>query len=400
MTPHLLHVLPGFAPGGTELRLAKLINAIGPALRHTILPLDGDRSAESALDPSLEVRFAAPPPESGTLSRPRALRSLQRALDPDVVITYNWGATDMLLGAMWGARAKFIHNECGFGPDEAERMVPRRVWMRRLLLRRAEATVVVSEKLLTLARDEFQVPSSRLHFIRTGVDTDRFSPGRNDELRAKLGIPPSAVVFGFTGGLRPEKNLPLLIDAFGDAAIENVRLILVGDGGLRPELEARVRERGLAGRVLFPGRAADPLPWYRAFDVFVMSSVTEQTSNAQLEAMACGLPCIVTDVGDCAALLERAEPWIVPSGDRIRYVEALKAAMSSRVRNTAARGNRSRACEGYSLPRMVAEYAKLWFFLAKKPVPAAILERSNTEGKRSAANEAERKKPTPSGEAF
>ena len=124
------------------------------------------------------------------------------------------------------------------------------------------------------------------------------------------------------GVLRAEKNLPLLLRAFVEARIPNSKIVLVGDGPERPVLEQSVQDQGLAHRVIFTGRVPDPLTVLAALDVFVLSSCTEQTSNALLEAMACGLPAIATDVGDSSEVLgDSGPPVIVPSEDVQAYSE-------------------------------------------------------------------------------
>lgn len=362
--PKILHVFPGFDPGGTELRTVALINALGPRFRHRILTLTPDKGAAARLDSALGVEIIGPPRRGNALQWPLTLREIARREEPAVIITYNWGATDMILGARLGARCAFIHNECGFGPDEAERMIPRRVWTRRVLLNTIFRTVVVSEALFDTAQRDFRIAPERLQFIRTGVRTERFKPGRNFVVRRRHGLGEDDLVFGFVGGLRPEKNLPLLIRAFASAGLSTAHLLLVGEGGLRAELEKLAAELKVADRVIFAGRAAEPLEYYHAIDVFTMSSITEQTSNAQLEAMACGRPCILTDVGDCRVVLgegKSAGSAVVASGDVPGFAAAMTAlARDPGLRERAGRVNRERVVREYSFDRMVEEYAALW----------------------------------------
>lgn len=362
--PKILHVFPGFDPGGTELRTVALINALGGRFRHRILTLTPDKGAAARLDPGLGVEVTGPPARGNALEWPLTLRAIARREQPHVVITYNWGSTDMILGARPGARFSFIHNECGFGPDEAERMIPRRVWTRRLLLNTIFRTVVVSQALFETAQRDFRIAPARLQFIRTGVHTGRFKPGQNFVVRRRHGLAEDDLVFGFVGGLRPEKNLPLLLRAFAAAGLSTARLLLVGEGALRGELEALAAGLGIAGRVIFAGRAAEPLEYYHAIDVFTMSSITEQTSNAQLEAMACGRPCILTDAGDCRVVLGEggeAGSAVVASGDEAGFARAMVAlARDPGLRERAGRVNRERVVREYSFDRMVEEYSALW----------------------------------------
>ena len=105
------------------------------------------------------------------------------------------------------------------------------------------------------------------------------------------------------GRLAPEKNLGLLLRAVAASGIAGVRVVLAGGGTCRAEWEALAADLGLGSRVIFPGFLADPASCYGAFDLFAMSSDTEQMPLALLEAMAAGLPAICTDVGDSAEIL-------------------------------------------------------------------------------------------------
>src|ERR1700694_2739731 len=114
--PHLIHVFPTFGLGGTELRITRLINALGLCFRHSILPLDGSSEAATSLDPQLSVRvLARPQAKSGPLFWIELHRIIQ-SIQPTLVVTYNWGAIEAILPAKIGAFCPVIHNESGFGP--------------------------------------------------------------------------------------------------------------------------------------------------------------------------------------------------------------------------------------------------------------------------------------------
>jgi glycosyltransferase involved in cell wall biosynthesis len=127
-----------------------------------------------------------------------------------------------------------------------------------------------------------------------------------------------------------------------------------------------VEKLGIVGRVVFAGQVPDPQPWLRVLDVFVMSSATEQTPNALLEAMACGLPAICTDVGDCAEILGLPGwPAVVAPGDLPAYVDALRAFAGDReLRQARGTANRERVVSLYSSERMIREYAAMYYAAA------------------------------------
>jgi glycosyltransferase involved in cell wall biosynthesis len=359
---HFLHIFPNFGPGGMELRVTRIINGIGPEVRHTIVALLGNHDARHFIDSGIQTNFPIPPPKGAVVPYVWAMRGILSKVQPDLLLTYNWGSIDALLGA-WSARFRpIVHHECGFGSDEAMGLKPGRVLARQILLRQAFSVAVTSRTLRDISVKQFKLPADRVSWIRTGIDVERFRPGLSRGWRARVGIREDELLFGFVGVLRAEKNLPLLLRAFVEARIPNTKVVLVGDGPDRPVLEQSVRDQGLADRVIFTGRVPDPLTVLAALDVFVLSSCTEQTSNALLEAMACGLPAIATGVGDSSEMLGHpGPPMIVPSGDVQAYSEALRAlALSPDLRRRLGTKNRKRCLEQYRLERMVHEYESLY----------------------------------------
>lgn len=354
--PAILHVMWGFETGGAEMRLVRLANAMPGRFRHWILPISGRSSARALLEPGVDWELVEAP------RRPSAagFASLIRRLRPALVQTYNWGAFDAAAGAVL-ERAPLVHAEDGFGADEAQRLKARRVWARRLVLPFARRVVVPSHTLERIALEVYRLPARKVARIPNGVDCLRFRPGRNDALRRQLGIGEDEFVAGTVGHLRPEKNYGFLLRAFAAAAIPASRLVIAGEGPERAALRALARELGLEGRVLFPG-VVDPAPWYRMFDLFVMSSLTEQMPLALLEAMASGLPALCTDAGDSSEMLDSPDlPAIVPAGDMEAYVAALREwASSAALRQQAGARNRERAVRHYSLEQMVERWRALY----------------------------------------
>jgi glycosyltransferase involved in cell wall biosynthesis len=102
----------------------------------------------------------------------------------------------------------------------------------------------------------------------------------------------------FTGRLHPQKNLPMLLDAWSEVSRHSpANLILVGPGNDRQTLTERAAALGLTDRVQFTGAVDNPADYLRAADIFVLPSVAEGMSNSLLEAMATGLPCVVSGIG-------------------------------------------------------------------------------------------------------
>jgi len=236
------------------------------------------------------------------------------------------------------------------------------VWARRALLRGIYQTVVVSNVLLDIALKQYGLRPNKVQHIPNGVDVQRFRPAMPRNRRQELGIGESTLLFGYLGHLRPEKNLGLLLSAFSEARLEDAVLVFVGDGASRGELEALTRKLGLTARVRFAGFYPDPAPWLAAFDVFVMSSLSEQAPMSLLEAMACGLPVVSTEAGDTRAILPAAQsPFVVPLNERPAYSRALRQiAEKEDLRRQLGQQNRERAVRDFSVGAMVSRYERVW----------------------------------------
>jgi len=369
--PCLVHVFPSFGTGGTELRITRIINGLRFRARHAILALDGCFEAAGQFAPDIEYALV-PPPRLGRVPRVLRLRQRLTASRPDLLLTYNWGAIEAVAAARLGGEFPIIHNESGFGLEEATSRKRRRRWVRRLLLPGIESTIVNSRTLHEIATSEFGVPRRKIRLIRNGIDVGRFAPGRNPDLRASWGATHDTVLFGFVGKHRKEKNLGMLIQAFASAGIANAKLIIVGDGPCRLEAAAAATRLGIDNRVVFTGELPDVNPCLRAIDVFTMSSATEQSPNALLEAMACGLPAIATDVGDISEMLgAKCGPELVRPDHVDGLTESIRTlAQSSTLRRELGVKNRARAIEYFSLDRMVAEFTAAYESALQRSAPA------------------------------
>ena len=351
----LLHVFPSFAVGGAQIRMATLANHFGPSWRHAIVAMDGNMAGCERLRPDLSVDFPVVEIRKGnTLANVLRFRELLTLLRPDVLVTHNWGSIEWAMAnVLVGLR--HVHIEDGFGPDERERQITRRVWLRRLLLRRA-TVVLPSRTLEQIATEVWRLPRQRVHYVPNGIELARFTnsepdappwPGRDE-------VP----VIGTVAALRPEKNLARLLRAFGKLH-RPARLIIVGDGEERPTLE-RLAHKLSGGRIIFLGHMPDPGLAYRHFDIFALSSDTEQMPMSLLEAMAAGLPAAATDVGDVATMLAAENRPFVTRRDDAALAEAFNALLDlPALRHRIGAANRAKVGRDYGQEKMFSAYAKL-----------------------------------------
>ena len=360
---HFLHAFASFNAGGVPIRISNVLNHLGPAVRHTIVAMDGGFAARPHLSPDLNCDLVPVTAEGNLLRTLSLLRAKLRESSPDLLLTYNWGAIEWALANSLGKGYPHLHFESGFGPEEADGQLTRRVWMRRMALRRMFALVVPSHTLEDLATQVWRIDRRKVHLIPNGVDCARFA--RPPVVGAVPGFAKAAneLIIGTVAPLRPEKNLARLIQAF--AAVANghkARLLIVGDGGERGKLTALAESLGLAERVIFAGhveRVEEVLGW---FDVFAMSSDTEQMPNSLIQAMAAGLPVAATDVGDVQRIVaEENAPFIVPKYGESSLARALAHLLEAApLRAQLGAANRDRARTAYAQDRMFKAYSELY----------------------------------------
>ena len=362
MTREIFHVFATFAVGGPQARFATLANALGKRYRHSILAMDGNYAAADRLgvDVEYKLRTDIAPEKRRTLKNIFAFRRLLSDERPDLLVTSNWGSMEWAM-ANRPSLVPQIHMEDGFGPEEAAAPLARRAWFRRLALG-GKHVAVASRALEAIAREKWRIPQQRLRFIANGVDAARFDRAPDPSFVAKMGDPGDSPLIGTVAGLRPEKNLPRLVDAF--AAINAkipARLAIVGDGPERGAIEARAGSLGVAARVFLPGYVADPAAILGAFDLFMMSSDTEQAPVSLLEAMASRLAVVATDVGDIAQMVAAENrSCIVPCSASALAEAGLALLSEDGLRKRLGAANRIRCAEAYSEAAMIERWRALW----------------------------------------
>ena len=357
----ILHAHSTFALGGKEARAVRLMNAFGEAAEHAVLSAAGPVTAREAIGRGVRVDFPEDaPPLTGLPGLPRLFRLSRYMRRFDLVLTYNWGSFDAVMARHLFGGPPLIHHEDGFNEDEAAELKTRRNLYRRLGLSAAWKLVVPSERLEAVARKAWGQPPGRVERIPNGIDVARYAvPPAAD---AVPGLGPGGIVVGTVAGLRAVKNLPRLVRAFAAMARKDGRLVIVGAGPESERIAAEARALGVAGRLLMPGFLSDPWRWIGRFDIFALSSDSEQSPISLIEAMAAGRPCVATAVGDVPAMVSADNrPLIVEREDEAAFTAALDSlAERPDLRKAIGRANREKAAAEYEEAGMIERYARLY----------------------------------------
>ena len=217
-----------------------------------------------------------------------------------------------------------------------------------------------SRRLESLAHSVWKLPADRVVYLPNGVEIDRFADPVRDQV-AGFSRRPRELVIGTVAPLRAEKNIARLLRVFALLASDvPTRLIVAGDGAERAALERLSRDLGIADRVVFTGQVK-PESVLGSFDVFALSSDTEQMPNSLLEAMAAGCAVAAVDVGDVASIVSAENrDYIVPRDEPLAFAAAIERLLrDAAARDKLGRKNRERAIAEFSQERMFAGYSEV-----------------------------------------
>lgn len=349
----ILHIASSYAPivGGLERNLAQLgRRLVGMGHRVTVLTRRWPGTTAHQDDGGVTVvRVAAPGGGMGFLAGGLAWLAAHGS-GFDVVQCHQ-----LLSPALLGALGKPLHRApvlvlvvAGGQYGEAATIRSRPFLTPRLaLLRRVDRYLTLTagnaEELAAVGLGSVPVTQ-----VPNGVDTAAFAPTppeRRPELRRELGLGTPSGLLAFVGRLDEAKNLDGLLRAWAKAAsgLPDAALALVGDGPQRRELEALAAGLGLGDGVLFLGQREDVPAVLAAADGFVLASHSEGMPNALLEAMAAGLPSLVTAVGAVPEMIDHGvQGLLVPPGDEAALAEGM-ARLLGDASGAAAMGAAARA---------------------------------------------------------
>jgi glycosyltransferase involved in cell wall biosynthesis len=291
-SPYMLPFFKKLVERGNEVHVACRVTSFAAVLRQAGLEVH-DVPISRRLTPLHD------------LSTYRLLKKLIAEGGYDLVHTHN--PKDGIMGrvAAWKLGVPAVVHTCnGFYFSPHSPALKRRLVLaaERFAARRCHLVIFVNSEDLLLAAKKKVVGPGKAKLVYNGVDLDRFHAAEEPLLRKELSIPQEAIVLGYVGEIRREKNLDVLVKAAASLSYSHpdIFLVLVGDSSMEPG-EPRRPERlaaqyNLEGRIAFTGYRSDPERFYRIFDVYVLPTSREGFGVTLIEAMATGVPVVACDV--------------------------------------------------------------------------------------------------------
>ncbi|AVC43218.1 glycosyl transferase [Achromobacter xylosoxidans] len=370
----VVHVITGLGQGGAESVLWRLATFPGQEVEHIVVSLTDDGIyGERLRAAGVTVHALGMPRGRITLGGFMALRRLIAGARPDAVQTWMYhadligGLAARLAGARavaWGIRNSGAHLERS---SRSARMVLRAC---------ALLSGVLPGAIVCAAQDAAERHAAkgyrrdRMVVISNGYDLSRYAPdaAARARVRAQWGLDGDVPVIGCVARWDPLKDHANLLRAVAalvrDGRDAGLRCVLVGRGMTidNPELMALVDKLGLRERLVLAGPSDDVPAVMNGLDLHVLSSCAEGFPNVVAEAMACGVYCVVTDVGDAAYIVGDTGVVVPPEQPEAlaRGIETALRDVASRGQGRAGEAGRARVLANFDLARMVRDYIAVW----------------------------------------
>ena len=375
---HVAHLIWHFGTGGLENGVVNLINQL-PADEyiHSIITLTGYQPEFASRINTNNVSFFCLDKKEGHdwAILPR-LNRLLKQLQPDVLHSRNLATLELQLVGWWRNIPLRLHGEHGWDSYDVGGSNKKYRLLRRLLKGFVHRFICLSAESEHYLKRHVRLKADKIVRICNGVDIAKFSQAQRADLTA-LGITTDqpCLLIGTVGRLAQVKNQALLINAYAllcqqhGALMQRYKLLLVGDGPCRQQLEQLAATHQLSAQIIFAGNRSDIAQLMQHLQVFVLPSLAEGISNTLLEAMASGIPVIATAVGGNPELLP--EPLhstnLVPSDNPDALAQALLRYIQSAEQREADSQLVKKHCQQhFSIARMVERYRTLYDMTRKQ----------------------------------
>lgn len=371
MKKTVLHIITCLHDGGAEAVLYRLCTHDDASRHHVVSLMGPGKYGPLLASKGIKVTCLDMPKGRITLRGLFRLWRVIRTTRPDVVQTWMYHA-DLVGGlvtrmagcrnVVWG-----MHNTT-LSEEKSARNTIRTVRLCARLSSRVPHRIICCAEKTRAVHAALGYDETRMRVVPNGYDLSTFRPDpvSREQIRKELGIGSDTPVIGFVARFDPQKDHANLLHALANLRDSGRRpLCLLVGTGLAPDnadLSRMISDLGLTAQVRLMGRRSDIPAVMNALDVHVMSSASEAFPNVLCEAMACGTPCVTTDVGDAAVIVSDTG-WVAPARDPKALSNAMADALSARERadwTARKEAARQRIETHFTIDRMVEGYHAVW----------------------------------------
>ncbi|MDX2029385.1 MAG: glycosyltransferase [Blastocatellia bacterium] len=369
----ILHVLDSLAVGGMERVVIDVANLLDPArFEQVVCCLSRRGEAAHLLRPHVRCLDLGKGNRADYLMPKKIMDAIRRER-PDIVHSQSWSGVDAAIATRLMRGPRLIHSEHGRNLPHIHAEPWKRRVARRALYHLADAVFAVSAELRDYYCRETGFPRERMRVIPNGVDLRRLVAEDGAAVRRELRLGAEDFVLGTVARLDATKDTMTLVRGFARLHLDrrrpaNLKLLVVGDGERRADLERFVVDHELTAAVRFTGVRHDVPRLLAAMDLFALSSLTEGLPITVLEAMGAGLPVLATRVGALPELVAEGETgFLVPPAQAESFAEkiAMLYDAPALARRLGAAGRRMAERE-HGIDRMLDRYADLYLRVAEK----------------------------------
>ncbi|MEW6379722.1 MAG: glycosyltransferase [bacterium] len=358
----VLHLVLSLETGGAETVITRLIGKINSRVFRVVVVCLSSRGplADRAEQEGAKIILADPMIKGASLIYPYSLLRIVQREKADIIHSHS-GCGPVAALVSRCLRIPQIHTEHG-------RPFPDPRWMielERFYARQTRRIVAVSPVLKGYLHKAFRWPDEKVMVIENGIDTGYFSPQPKPEgLLQELGIGQDQTIIGSVGRLSQVKNYPALLHAFRQVAAVNprLRLLIVGEGPERKNLEEIIHKSGLSATCRLLGERFDIRDLLSVMDIFVLPSWSEGTSISLLEAMSCAKPVVASRVGGNQEIVQSGRTgFLVPPHDTGSFASSIQALLDDPpMARRFGECGRKTVVERYHLGLMVERYEQLY----------------------------------------
>lgn len=355
----IVHVITNFAGvGGAEMMLARLIQQTQDQYKHVIIALMKTSDVYAETLSRCQSHYALGWNGLNTLGTISKLRDLLKSIAPKTVQCWMYHANVLTSLSCIGLSQKpnifwGIHHSLA-SPKEESLSTKIALAMSKVLAQQPKGVIYCAHSSLQ-QHQGFGLKNNNVQVIANGVFLDKFQP--NPDLHEPL-------VIGFAGRYHMAKGYPYLFETMSLLKAHRIVFKIAGSGASlnNPEVKALFEQYQLdAKKVQLLDQVNDMLAFYQSVDVFLMTSITEGFPNVLVEAMASGLPCISTDVGDASFIVQDIGAVVPPRNAQALAEAILDYAAKSPVKKLQLKQQaRERVEQNFSIESVSEQYMQMW----------------------------------------